>query len=147
VTGQNRFASTLSFFCRAERLKGQSMVSWIRSSVVLVIILVVLQSAYARDPDGRFANSPLKPWFEKLTSGPGPCCSDADGSVVLDSDWESKDGHYRVRIKDKWWDVPAEAVITEPNKVGRTMVWPIYYWNSNSLDRIDIRCFMPGAMT
>jgi hypothetical protein len=147
VTGQNRFASALSFFCRAERLKGKSMVSWIRSSVVLVIILVVLQSAYARDPDGRFANSPLKPWFEKLTSGKGPCCSDADGSVVLDSDWESKDGHYRVRIKDKWWDVPAEAVITEPNKVGRTMVWPIYYWNSNSLDRVDIRCFMPGAMT
>jgi hypothetical protein len=147
VTGQNRFASALSFFCRAERLKGKSMVSWIRSSVVLVIILVVLQSAYARDPDGRFANSPLKPWFEKLTSGKGPCCSDADGSVVLDSDWESKDGHYRVRIKDKWWDVPAEAVITEPNKVGRTMVWPIYYWNSNSLDRIDIRCFLPGAMT
>ena len=86
-------------------------------------------------------------WFEKLTSGKGPCCSDADGSVVLDSDWESKDGHYRVRIKDKWWDVPAEAVITEPNKVGRTMVWPIYYWNGNSLDRVDIRCFMPGAMT
>ena len=123
------------------------MVSWIRSSVVLVIILVVLQSAYARDPDGRFANSPLKPWFEKLSSGKGPCCSDADGSVVLDSDWESKDGHYRVRIKDKWWDVPAEAVITEPNKVGRTMVWPIYNWNGASLDRVDIRCFMPGAMT
>jgi hypothetical protein len=123
------------------------MVSSIRSRTIFVIILLGLQSAYARDPDGRFANSPLKPWFEKLSSGKGPCCSDADGSVVLDTDWESKDGHYRVRIKDKWWDVPAEAVITEPNKVGRTMVWPIYYWNSNFLDRVDIRCFMPGAMT
>jgi hypothetical protein len=123
------------------------MVSSIGSRTIFVIILLGVQSAYARDPDGRFANSPLKPWFEKLSSGKGPCCSDADGSVVLDTDWESKDGHYRVRIKDKWWDVPAEAVITEPNKVGRTMVWPIYYWNSNSLDRVDIRCFMPGAMT
>jgi hypothetical protein len=123
------------------------MVSWLRSSVVFVIISLVLQSAYARDPDGRFANSPLKPWFEKLSSGKGPCCSDADGSVVLDSDWESKDGHYRVRIRDKWWDVPAEAVITEPNRVGRTMVWPVYNWTGDSLDRVDIRCFMPGAMT
>jgi hypothetical protein len=123
------------------------MVSWIRFTPVFVIVLLALQSAYARDPDGRFANSPLKPWFEKLTSGKGPCCSDADGSVVLDSDWESKDGHYRVRIKDSWWDVPAEAVITEPNRVGRTMVWPIYFWNGNSLDRVDIRCFMPGATT
>ncbi|MGN1288938.1 MAG: hypothetical protein ACI4XG_20485, partial [Bradyrhizobium sp.] len=32
----------------------------------------------ARD-DGRYANSPLKPWFESLHSGYGQCCSDADG--------------------------------------------------------------------
>src|ERR1017187_8797876 len=91
---------------------------WIRSCAAFAVALLVLEPAFARDPDGRFANSPLKPWFEKLSSGKGPCCSDADGSVVLDTDWETKDGHYRVRIRDKWWDVPAEAVITEPNKVG-----------------------------
>jgi hypothetical protein len=123
------------------------MVSSIRFCVVLVIILLGLQLAHARDPDGRYANSPLKSWFEKLASGKGPCCSDADGSVVLDSDWETKDGHYRVRIKNKWWDVPAESVITEPNRFGRTMVWPIYYWKLDSLEHVEIRCFMPGAMT
>ena len=36
-----------------------------------------------------------------------------------------KDGHYRVRIEGDWVDVPEDAVITEPNRVGRTMVWPI----------------------
>ena len=41
------------------------------------------------------------------------------------SDWESESGHYRVRIEGEWVDVPDEAVITEPNRVGRTMVWPI----------------------
>jgi hypothetical protein len=123
------------------------MVSSIRFCVVLVIILLGQQLAHARDPDGRYANSPLKSWFEKLASGKGPCCSDADGSVVLDSDWETKDGHYRVRIKNKWWDVPAESVITEPNRFGRTMVWPIYYWKLDSLEYVEIRCFMPGAMT
>ena len=116
------------------------------AATLLGLMTLLATSAMARD-DGRYANSPLKPWFEKLSSGKGPCCSDADGSVVLDSDWESKDGHYRVRIRDKWWDVPAEALITEPNKVGRTMVWPIYYWRNDSLDRVEIRCFMPGAMT
>jgi hypothetical protein len=96
----------------------------------------------ARDPDGRYANSPLKQWFDSLRSGKGPCCSDADGSAVSDVDWESKDGHYRVRVDGEWHDVPDDAVITEPNRVGRTMVWPIrgYYG-------LSIRCFMPGSMT
>lgn len=96
----------------------------------------------ARDPDGRYANSPLKQWFDSLRSGKGPCCSDADGSAVSDVDWESKSGHYRVRIDGEWYDVPDDAVITEPNRVGRTMVWPIRGYQG-----VTIRCFMPGSMT
>ena len=95
----------------------------------------------ARD-DGRYSQSPLKPWFDSLKSGKGPCCSAADGSAVSDPDWESKNGHYRVRIDNEWVDVPDDAVITEPNRAGRTMVWPI----KGSLG-ITIRCFMPGSMT
>jgi hypothetical protein len=67
----------------------------------------------------------LRAWFNALKSGKGPCCSDADGSVISDADWESGNGHYRVRIDGEWVNVPDEAVITEPNRVGRTMVWPI----------------------
>jgi len=96
----------------------------------------------ARDPDGRYANSPLKQWFDSLRSGKGPCCSDADGTAVADVDWESKDGHYRVRLDGEWIDVPDEAVITEPNRVGRTMVWPMRGYLG-----LSIRCFMPGSMT
>jgi hypothetical protein len=98
--------------------------------------------ALARD-DGRFANSnpELKAWFDRLASKRGPCCSDADGFAVTDADWESKDGHYRVRLEGEWHDVPAEALITEPNRVGRTMVWPIKYPG-----KTHIRCFMPGPM-
>ena len=111
--------------------------------VALAILAIAASGAQARDPDGRFAQSPLKPWFDGLRSGKGPCCSDADGSVVLDADWESVNGHYRVRVEGKWWDVPDEAVVTEPNRFGRTMVWPV------RLDGIVswIRCFMPGPMT
>ncbi|WP_376712058.1 hypothetical protein [Bradyrhizobium hereditatis] len=115
---------------------------------LLIVGGVVLMSPLAfapgeaRDPDGRYANSPLKQWFDSLKSGKGPCCSDADGSAVSDVDWESKNGHYRVRIDGEWYDVPDDAVITEPNRVGRTMVWPIRGYQG-----LTIRCFMPGSMT
>ena len=107
--------------------------------------------------DGRFANSPLKPWFDQLKSRNGPCCSDADGYVVEDVDWEAKNGRYRVRVPKSpdskimvWVDVPDNSVITEPNKVRRTMVWPVYFEGFTGDERgpqILIRCFMLGSMT
>jgi len=106
-----------------------------------VVVACLVGSATARDLDGRYANSPLKSWFDRLTSGKGLCCSVADGENVADPDWESKDGHYRVRLENQWVDVPDDAVVTEPNRAGRTMVWPL-----RSGDQISIRCFMPGSM-
>jgi hypothetical protein len=44
------------------------------------------------------------------------CCSFADGVAVSDVDWESKGGHYRVRLENHWIDVPDDALITEPNQ-------------------------------
>jgi hypothetical protein len=91
------------------------------------------------------AHDPMRPelnkWFGELKSGKGPCCSDADGTAISDADWESKDGHYRVKIDGEWIDVPDEAVITEPNRAGQTWVWPIRGYLGTS-----IRCFMPGSM-
>lgn len=124
-----------------------------RSAVIPLAVGLSLLAvkAFARD-DGRYASSALKPWFDSLRSGKGPCCSDADGSAISDADWESRNGHYRVRVPRStipggdneliWIDVPDDAVITEPNRVGRTMVWPIYGYMG-----VSIRCFMPGSMT
>jgi hypothetical protein len=132
----------------------QSDIGW-RDGLMIAVFVVVLtvavgilspHTAAARDTDGRFASSPLHNWFESLHSGKGPCCSDADGTALSDVDWETHEGHYRVRIEGQWWDVPDEAVITEPNRAGRTMVWPIYYRTVNTPLRIEIRCFMPGSM-
>jgi hypothetical protein len=113
-------------------------------TIGFAVLLLALAShlGHARDPDGRYANSPLKQWFDSLRSGKGPCCSDADGSALADIDWESKGGHYRVRLDGEWIDVPDEAVITEPNRIGRTMVWPLRGYLG-----LTIRCFMPGSMT
>jgi hypothetical protein len=114
----------------------------LRLGLVVLLAATSAHFAHARDPDGRYANSPLKQWFDSLRSAKGPCCSDADGSAVSDVDWESKDGHYRVRLEGEWVDVPDEAVISEPNRIGRTMVWPIRGYMG-----LTIRCFLPGSMT
>lgn len=58
-----------------------------------------------------------------------PALARDDGRyAVSDPDWESKAGHYRVKIEGEWYDVPEDAVITEPNRAGRAMVWPIKGW-------------------
>lgn len=132
-----------------------SLFFWLIVAVLLICLgIASVSKSFARDPSGRYANSDLKPWFDGLRSGKGPCCSDADGSAVSDADWESKNGHYRVKVKPHpdygdgadntpvWVDVPDDAVITEPNRAGRTMVWPIYGYIG-----VTIRCFMPGSMT
>jgi hypothetical protein len=149
--------------CKSERRRSGSVTRWrgvtswagVFAPVCLAVFALAASVGHARDR-GQFANTnaDLKAWFDGLRSGKGPCCSDADGSALSDTDWESKDGHYRVRLPRYasalegqpqelvWVDVPAEAVISEPNRVGRTMVWPIYGYMG-----VSIRCFMPGSMT
>lgn len=128
---------------RRRRRTGRLTLGASTGCLALLLSIPLLQTVAARDR-GQFASSSpeLKAWFDSLRSGRGPCCSDADGSAVSDVDWESSAGHYRVRLEGIWLDVPDEAVITVPNRVGRTMVWPIH-GSSGTL----IRCFMPGSMT
>jgi hypothetical protein len=124
-------------------LRVMPLIGFVAASSLLML------PALGRDLDGRYKDSPLHEWFDRLASGKGLCCSFADGYVVADADWDSKDGHYRVRVPETpnsnnllWVDVPNEALITEPNQTGRTMVWPLYGYQG-----VLIRCFMPGSMT
>jgi hypothetical protein len=112
-----------------------------RLIIFAFLLLPLSGSALARD-DGRYANSPLKSWFDSLHSAKGPCCSDADGASVADADWDTLKGHFRVRLEGEWVEVPDDAVITEPNRAGRTMVW-IMYRDGHPV----VRCFIPGSMT
>ena len=110
--------------------------------VILCIIVFLPNHSYARD-DGRITNSPLKEWFDRLASRNGLCCAFADGVGVQDVDWDTQDGHYRVRIYGQWFVVPDLAVVTEPNRFGRAVVWPY----NDRYGNTQIRCFMPGAGT
>jgi hypothetical protein len=113
--------------------------------------LVVL----AHDPLHQRAD--LNEWFNGLHSQGKPdgsrkasCCSNQDGALVKDAEWDTyrgEDGisHYKVMIEQKWYNVPDEAVVTEPNKYGPAMVWGSHEWYGNT-GGYNIRCFMPGMM-
>jgi hypothetical protein len=108
-------------------------------AVLLLMITAALTpgalapDALARD-DGRYANSPLREWFESLKSGKGFCCAEADGR---ETEYDIRDSHYWVPVNGVWTEVPEEAVIKEPNKAGRPILW---------LDPLqNIRCFIPGS--
>lgn len=105
-------------------------------------ILVVVLSAFATVVYAHDHQRPeLDKWFGELkASGGGLCCSSNEGTVLKDVDWESKDGHYRVRLDGKWIDVPDDAVVKEPNLDGQTLVWPIQGYMGTT-----VRCFLPGA--
>ncbi len=108
---------------------------------------MLMYLSWSRD-DGRYADSPLKPWFNGLKSGMGLCCSFADGKRLEDVDWDTKDGHYRVYLESKWIDVPNNAVVTVPNKFGPAVVWPLEYVDkTGNKQTYGIQCFMPGSGT
>ncbi len=63
---------------------------------IALILLLLCSPEFAHDP----GHPELNDWFDKLTSGRGLCCSVADGFAVSDVDWESRGGHYRVRLEN-----------------------------------------------
>lgn len=120
---------------------GISGVGAILAGVVLFLILLFTGPAFSHDKHYA-VSSEMKTWFDGLKSGGGAaCCSDADGNVVQDADWEFTNGHYRVMIDKNWIEVPDSAIIKEPNLYGPTMVWPIRGYLG-----VTIRCFILGAL-
>lgn len=115
------------------------------ASVIGLLSFVAISQAH--DLTGKYANSPLHAWFDKLASKKGLCCSYADGYTISNVDWRSAGDHYEVRVPTKpngkemiWVVVPTSALVTVPNRAGKTMVWPLY-----TSDGVIIQCFMLGA--
>lgn len=117
------------------------------AGIAIATFFRFVERAFPKD-DGRFANSPLKSWFDSLANkNGGLCCSFADGVSVQDVDWDTlgpttdDQSGYRVRLNGVWLNVPKTAVVEQPNKFGPAVVWP--YQDTNGVTQI--RCFIPGS--
>jgi hypothetical protein len=113
--------------------------------LLLALLLVAFACAAARKSHAHDRSRPdLDGWFMGLQSkAKAPCCDGSDAMRLDDVDWDSKGGHYRVRLEGEWIDVPDAAVIDGPNRAGPTMVWP---WRRDGKLN-QVRCFLPGSMT
>lgn len=116
----------------------------IRRFLVVVFIVAAAMFAWRAAHAHDHARPELDDWFLGLTSkAKAPCCDGSEATRLDDVDWETRDGHYRVRLEGEWIDVPDSAIVEGPNRAGPTMVWP--YRSNGHLNKV--RCFLPGSMT
>jgi hypothetical protein len=107
--------------------------------LIAMYVLALVVASHARD-DGRYAKSPLKPWFDSLQNKNGAgCCSDADGVRLDDPEWRCASSEdCEVRLDGKWQRVPPEAILETTNRVGYPIVWRLP-------GDTTIRCFLRGS--
>jgi hypothetical protein len=114
-----------------------------RHLLALALLSQLATAAPARDPDGRWAQSPYKQWFDSLTNRQGlGCCSDADGIRLDDPEWRCEHaGRCFVKLDGVWREVPPDAILDTSNIVGYAMVWRL----PDGRGGIIIRCFLRGT--
>jgi hypothetical protein len=100
------------------------------------LAVILLAAAAAVPASARFVGvepvqySPeVHDWIRALKA-PGQvvaCCDFNDGDFAQQDIRTGADGgqHWFTTIRGEWFEVPDEAVVTEPNLLGRPIVW---YW-------------------
>jgi hypothetical protein len=111
--------------------------------VFLLISLVSLSMASARDLDGRYANSPFHAWFESQYNSVGQwCCNEADGHAYYEDYKVNEDGSVTVTDSGKPVTIEAYKVLKGPNPTGHAVWWYV----DGAYGRTTY-CFIPGSMT
>lgn len=81
----------------------------------------------------------LNDWFKSLHSKGGAWCCNGDDAE--EAEWDTTGGRYRVRLEGQWIDVPDEAIVEGPNRVGGARVWSMHQDGGPA-----VRCFLPGSL-
>jgi hypothetical protein len=118
----------------------------IRLRLTMIALIVLAAGGSSARDYGQYGNTDpeIKEWVKGLTdkSGQG-CCATADG-FPADYDWDVAGNHYKVRIEGEWYDVPPEALVEGPNRLGHATVWYWWDWSADGKKTHHIRCFLPG---
>jgi hypothetical protein len=113
--------------------------------LLMAVVLLSAAAASARDY-GQYGDTDpeIKEWVKRLTDKTGQgCCATADGHPA-EYEWDTAGNRYRVRIEGEWYDVPPEALVEGPNKLGYATVWYWWDWNLDGRKTHHVRCFLPG---
>lgn len=94
------------------------------------LISLAISPAFARDPEGKYANSPYHDWVEaqktepEINKDPSSCCGEADAHVVAPEDIRTVGpNHYQIRIKGEWKDFDKPVNTYHDNPTGKIWVW------------------------
>jgi hypothetical protein len=107
------------------------------TGLVALMFLVPALWSVARAHDHNHRE--LDGWFKSLHSKGGAWCCNGDDAE--EAEWDTAGGKYRVRIDGKWIDVPDEAIVEGPNRVGGARVWSMHQDGKPA-----VRCFLPGSL-
>jgi hypothetical protein len=126
---------------------------WLSALIVIAALGLVVYSCAARAHD--YAHPENQQWYESLKNADNtPCCDGKDANHIADIDWDTSCElnnfgerlcHYRVFLHNRWWNVPAQAVVNGPNRDGSALVWEVPTRDGDKVVSTSIRCFMPGA--
>jgi hypothetical protein len=105
--------------------------------IAILVCSLFVTAAFAHDHEHPENNACLAGLENK--SGVS-CCDGQDATRVDDADWDSKDGHYIVKLDGEWVDVPDNALIKGQGCPGPTRVWTMHMNG-----KLYPRCFAPGA--
>jgi hypothetical protein len=107
---------------------------------VLSLMVTALGGAALAFDTGQYEEMPadIRAWFRNVLAPNGlPCCNISDGHRT---EYDVRNGAYRVPIDGEWVEVPERAVIRGArNPVGQGVVWYVRQGGS-----IVISCFVPA---
>ncbi|WP_407146219.1 hypothetical protein [Bradyrhizobium sp. ORS 86] len=111
----------------------------LKSLILAGTLALAASPLFARDPDGRYANSPLHSWYESQHNSVGQwCCNEADGHAYFGDYTVKEDGS----VVADGHTIEAYKVLSGPNPTGHAVWW----FTENAYGRMTY-CFIPGSMT
>lgn len=132
-----------------------------RRLLIAVCVMLSATVVYAAPPPGTDLNSPSHKWWEcqHQFGSTANCCGESDGHVIAYGDWRLQqdkakvsDFPYEVRIRGKWFDVPASKVTSsgdcgpDPSDETRSLAkaWYSEYDVDGSIADVNFFCFETG---
>ena len=108
------------------------------------LALLLAAAILCRHPTGKWAGDPLSLGLNSSRKQVyGYCCAEADGHVLDDGEWDTKDNNYRVFVQGEWGVVRR---LTDAALFGQ-QVWQGNSLVQGSMGRTPIpeQRFLPGS--